>query len=86
MFSEGRRRRPQSISHENREIFLALVNKQPIRAIARTREISTQTVYEKIDFIHRQCLSFLAARETELARKRLRDLYISTAPTPSAGR
>ncbi|MDZ7711846.1 MAG: hypothetical protein U5L06_01420 [Rhodovibrio sp.] len=77
VFSEGRRRRPQAISHENREIFLALVNKQPIRAIARTRGISTQTVYEKIDFIHRQCLSFLAAREAELARKRLRGLYIS---------
>ncbi|MBK1670800.1 hypothetical protein CKO28_22545 [Rhodovibrio sodomensis] len=53
------------------------MNEQPIRAIACTRGISTQTVYEKIDCIHRQCLSFLAAHEAKLARKRLRGLYIS---------
>jgi len=53
------------------------VNKQPIRAIARTRGVSPQTVYDKIGFIHRQCLRFLAAREAEMERKNLRGLYIS---------
>src|SRR6185312_9838581 len=62
-FSVRKTIRRQKKSYENREVFLALVNKMPIKGIARAREISPKTVYDKIAFIHRQCVAFVADRE-----------------------
>lgn len=39
-FSVGGSIRRQRKSHENREVFLALVNKMPIKGIARARDLS----------------------------------------------
>jgi hypothetical protein len=41
-------------------------------------ELSPKAVYDKIDFIHRQCLAFAADRERDLHRLPLRRLHIST--------
>jgi hypothetical protein len=70
--------RRQRRSNENREVFLALVNKAPIRGIARARDLSPKAVYDKIDFIHRQCLAFVADRERDMRRARLARLYLAT--------
>lgn len=56
----------QKKPHENREIFMELVNKSPFRRILEKREISAQTLYGKIDFLERQALRFLANRERRL--------------------
>ena len=46
--------------------------------MSRILEISPKTVYDKIDFVHRQCLAFARVRETELAQKEVGRLYIAT--------
>lgn len=74
--SSGRRR--QRKSHENRTVFSLLVNKSPIRAIARVTELSPKTVYDKIDFIHEKCMEFVAAREEKLPGRPIHRLAIST--------
>lgn len=77
-FSVSNTIRRQRKSHENREVFLALVNKMPIRGIARARELSPKAVYDKLAFIHRQCLAFAAEREREMKRARLGRIYLAT--------
>lgn len=48
-----------------------------MRRIAEIEEIALQTVYDKIDFIHRQCLAFASERESKLPDMPIRRLYIS---------
>ena len=67
----------QRLTHKNKSVFKLIVNKVPVRRIAEIEEISLQTVYDKIDFIHRQCLAFARERETKLPGMPIRRLYIS---------
>jgi transposase-like protein len=62
----GAATRRQRKSHVNSELFRALMLKMPIRCAAEFARISAPTVYDKIDFIHRQCLAFAAVRERRL--------------------
>ena len=72
------RQRKQTMSHKDAIIFRLLVNKNSIRSMARVADVSPQTVYDKLDFIHRQCLAFQADREGRIAAMGLRRLYISS--------
>jgi transposase-like protein len=63
--------------HKNASIFRLLVNKVPFRRICEVEGITMSTLYRKIDFIHRQCLSFAADRERVLSTMPLRRLYIA---------
>lgn len=56
----------QKKPHENREIFMELVNKAPFRRIMEKRDISASTLYAKIDFLAQQCERFLGHREAKL--------------------
>ena len=67
----------QRLTHKNRVIFAALVNKVPLRRIAELVGISGQTVYDKIDFLHRQCVAFSSSREILIREKELDRLYLS---------
>lgn len=62
-------------SEKNFAVFLDLVNAAPLKAIARKHGLSMKTVYDKIDFIYRQCVAFASQRERELlpliSRKRM---------------
>ncbi len=62
--------------HKNAVIFRLLVNKVPFRRICEVEGIGVPTLYRKIDFIHRQCLSFAAQRERNLPTLPLARLYI----------
>jgi transposase-like protein len=73
----GRALKRQRITHLNKTILLMLVNKMPIRRIAKVTELNAVTLYGKIDFLHRQCLVFAAAQERALLELDLRRLYIS---------
>jgi transposase-like protein len=53
----------QQASHKNVSIFMDLVSKVPLKRIARTKRVSMNTVYNKIDFIYNQCVAFAAQRE-----------------------
>lgn len=70
--STSRQREP----HKNRQIFDLLVNKMPLRRIAEVAQVSPQTVYDKIDFIWRQCVAFTADREAKLPGMAIPRLYI----------
>lgn len=66
----------QRETHKNREIFALLVNKMPLRRVAEVAQVSPQTVYDKIDFIWRQCVAFAADREAKLPSMEIPRLYI----------
>jgi len=78
VFSERKTNREQSKPHKNALIFRMLVNKGSIRGISRVVDVTPQTVYDKVDFIHRQCLALLAERENRIASLRIPRLYISS--------
>lgn len=77
-FSARKLARKHLKSHKDAEIFSLVVNKGAIRTMARHTRLSPQTVYDRLDFIHRQCLAFLGDRERRIADLNLRRLYIST--------
>jgi transposase-like protein len=54
-----RQKRPEV----NETVFKLLINKMPFKRIMEVAGISASTLYGKIDFIHKQCLSFAASHE-----------------------
>lgn len=54
-----------------------LVNKVPLSRIVVMLEISWSVLYQRIDFIHRQCLAFAADRERRLKDLPIRRLYLA---------
>jgi transposase-like protein len=66
VFSVGSSTVHQKKPHKNLEVFRLLVNKMPFKRICDAADISMPTLYDKIDFIHRQCLAFVASREAKL--------------------
>ena len=77
-FSGRRAKRVQAMSHKNVGLFMHLVEKGSIRAMAKVAGVSVQTVYDKLGFFHRQCVDFLGDRERRIASLNLRRLYVST--------
>ena len=65
-FSIGKPARRQKRSEKNKRVFLALMNKVPIRRLCEIESVPAKTIYAKIDFLHQQCLRFLAMRERRL--------------------
>lgn len=53
----------QRLPQKNLQVFRLLMNKMPMTRICEVADISIQTLYDKIDFIHRQSLVFLAEHE-----------------------
>ncbi len=50
-------------SHKNIEIFDRLVGKQPFARICQSLDITMSTLYDKIDFLYKQCQLFAGDRE-----------------------
>lgn len=67
----------QRKTHKNRDVFMLLVNKSPLRRIVEITGLKPAAVYGKIAFIHRQCLAFVAHRERELLHKVLPSMYVA---------
>jgi transposase-like protein len=67
----------QHDTHNNQMIFKMLVNKVPLNRIVAMLVISWDMLYNRIDFIHRQCLDFAADRERKLKDLPLKRLYLS---------
>ena len=61
----------------NETVFKLLVNKMPLKRICETAEITISTLYGKIDFIHRQCMAFVADQERRLPELPIKRLYLS---------
>lgn len=74
----GRSTRRQRRTHQNRDIFVHLMNAMPLRRIIKVLEISPAQLYDRIDFLHEQCEMFAGARErTLLDREDLGTRYLS---------
>lgn len=70
-----RQRRPEL----NELIFKKLINKAPMRRLCEELEISPAVLYNKIGYIHRQCVLYNLAMERKLeGGKQLRRLYLSS--------
>jgi transposase-like protein len=67
----------QHDTHHNQMIFKMLVNKVPLRRIVAMLDINWEVLYNRIDFIHRQCLAFAAARESKLKDMPIKRLYLA---------
>ncbi|WP_245502761.1 hypothetical protein [Rhizobium ruizarguesonis] len=59
-------------------MFQLLVAKVAIARIAQVTGLNIKTVYDKIDFIHAQCVKFVADRERRLPSMDLGDLRLCT--------
>lgn len=69
----------QRIFYKNKAIFVSILNKVPFKRICETEGISMQTIYNKIDFFHSQCQSFIAYRERQFAENvNLERAYIAS--------
>jgi transposase-like protein len=69
----------QRKSSVNRLVFSLLMNKSPLRRICEVADINAVTLYQRIDFFHRQCIAFAANRERRLLDGSLpiRRLYLA---------
>lgn len=68
----------QRLPQKNVQVLKLLMNKMPLTRICEVAGISSQTLYDKIDFIHRQALAFAAKHERRLlAGEPIRRLYIA---------
>lgn len=77
-FSVGKSTTGQKQPHKNKIIFKLLMNKSPLKRICEVADVHMETIYGKIDFLHRQCLAFSADRERRLLDgKEIRRLYVS---------
>ena len=65
-FSVGKSTLRQKKPHLNKLIFKLLMNKSPFRRICEVAEISPKTLYDKINFLYRQCQLFAGNRERRL--------------------
>lgn len=68
----------QRFTHKNRDVFLLLVNKSPLKRIAAVTGLNMVTLYRRISFIHRQCLYFAGERESRLIDRDLPTRYLAT--------
>lgn len=75
-FSVGKATRRQRVPHKNHLVFGLLVNHQPLSRICEVADISFPTLYRKIDFLHRQCLAFVADRERRFSATEFERLYL----------
>ncbi len=74
----GRATLRQRLPHVTRQVFKLLMNKMPILRTCEVAGISPWTLYNRIDFIHRQCLAFAAVHEKKLLESPLaRSMYIA---------
>jgi transposase-like protein len=67
----------QKLPEANELVFRLLVNKMPLKRICETADITIDTLYRKIDFIHRQCLTFAAKQENKLPDMQISRMYMS---------
>lgn len=79
-FTHGIQTRKHRRPEINIRFFDLLMMHAPLRKIAKHLNISEKTIYDKIEFLHRQCMAFVAERERRLldGQLRLDRLYLAT--------
>ena len=69
--------RERKYSHVERGLFWDLCNDSSFRRIIGRHNITPLVLYDKIDFIHQQCLRFVALREVKMQHKLPKQLYVA---------
>jgi transposase-like protein len=80
-FTYGSKKRlshPSSKNHENKTLFMLIVNQMPINRIIEMTDLAPPTIYKKIDMFYQRCLAFLNERESRLPSMPLRLMQLST--------
>lgn len=78
-FSESNNQRTQRRSEVNKRVYLSVVNKMPVKRACEMLEISPKTYYRKIDFLHRQALTYIRERELKLFEQfQAKRIYLSS--------
>lgn len=62
----GNPTRKQKITHKNRDVLMMFMNKMGINRLSEVTGLSNDSLYRKVDFIHRQCMMFIQSREKVL--------------------
>lgn len=73
----GKPAKGQHETHLNKSIFNMLVNQVALSRIVKMLDISWEVLYHRIDFIHRQCMAFVANRERRLKTLPIERLYLA---------
>jgi transposase-like protein len=73
----GKPTKGQHDTHLNKTIFKMLVNQVALNRIVKMLEISWEVLYNRISFIHRQCLLFVANRERRFKTLPIERLYMA---------
>jgi len=76
-FSVAKPTQWQHDTYQNIEIFKLIVNKVPFNRIIEITGISWAVLYNRIDHIHKQCMSFISNRENKLKDMDIEKLYLS---------
>jgi len=65
--------------HLNKRVFEEIVNRTPFSGICRQLSITPTTLYQKIDFLQRQCLRYAASKEKKMLEGKVhfKELHIS---------
>lgn len=79
-FTVGIETRKQKRPEINKSLFKLLVSGMALKRIAFVLNVDTRTVYNKINFLHKQCTDFISQREQCLLNgsKRFDRLYLAT--------
>jgi transposase-like protein len=69
----------QRRSEKNKDVFTLITNRVPISRIVEATSLSVKAVYDKLDFIYKQCRLFSGSRESRLLHPEftLPKMYIS---------
>ena len=66
-------RQPQ----KNLMLFRLLMNKSPMSRVCEVADISPKTYYDRLNFFHERCLTYVAAQERRLLESEYRRLYVA---------
>lgn len=70
--------RPHARTEIDKILFKLLVSKVPFRRMEFVLEMDLRSIKRRIDFLHRQCMAFVAERERRLSKIRRERMYLCT--------
>ena len=77
-WSEDRAEKDFNRPEINKQFFKQLVSKTPFKRIVEIYDLTMPALYRRIDYIHRQCMRFVAERERRMSEKIYDRMYLCT--------
>lgn len=70
--------RPHTRTEIDKILFKLLVSKMPFRRMEYVLDMDLRSIKRRIDFLHRQCMAFVAERERKLSTQQKERMYLCT--------